>query len=170
VSIENVCGYDVTTYTDTLFSFSAGSGALRSQNIMIRNSGRVNGALGSGAYDVFCASGTQAILIENVGSETGASSYNTPSAYTTIIGGEGSTGFVKSPSLTAAGIAPTPANARFIGGSTIGGSPASGTWNALDTYIDSAGTIWVCTTAGTPGTWTAAGTSQTAYYLRMFAV
>lgn len=47
--------------------------------------------------------------------------------------------------------------ARFVGG-TISGPPAEGTWQQNDYCIDSEGVMWICTEAGTPGTWRA--TSQ----------
>ena len=42
---------------------------------------------------------------------------------------------------------------RHAGGTT-NGAPTSGTFAVGDFIIDLSGTIWVCTTAGTPGTWT----------------
>ena len=41
---------------------------------------------------------------------------------------------------------------RFVGGTT-NGSPASGTFAVGDFIVDATSSIWVCTTAGTPGTW-----------------
>lgn len=46
------------------------------------------------------------------------------------------------------------AAARFAGGTTSG-APASGTFAVGDFVVDHAGAIWVCTVAGTPGTWAA---------------
>lgn len=37
------------------------------------------------------------------------------------------------------------------------GAPSSGTWATGDLIIDSGGASWLCTTAGTPGTWSAGG-------------
>ena len=42
---------------------------------------------------------------------------------------------------------------RYVGG-TANGAPTSGTFAVGDFIVDQTGTIWVCTTAGTPGTWT----------------
>lgn len=42
---------------------------------------------------------------------------------------------------------------RYVGG-TVSGAPVSGTFDAGDFVIDRSGTIWICTNAGTPGTWT----------------
>ena len=41
---------------------------------------------------------------------------------------------------------------RYAGGTTSG-APASGTFSKGDFVIDQTGTIWVCTVAGSPGTW-----------------
>jgi hypothetical protein len=42
-----------------------------------------------------------------------------------------------------------------IGNSTtVGGAPTTGAWARGDQWLDSAGVVWTCTTAGTPGTWT----------------
>ncbi|MGW0550573.1 hypothetical protein [Streptomyces altiplanensis] len=42
---------------------------------------------------------------------------------------------------------------RFVGRRTASGPPATGTWAAGDTVQDAAGAWWLCTAAGTPGTW-----------------
>jgi hypothetical protein len=42
-----------------------------------------------------------------------------------------------------------------IGNSTTtAGAPTTGTWAIGDQWLDSAKVLWVCTAAGTPGTWT----------------
>lgn len=49
----------------------------------------------------------------------------------------------------------SPANSGTGGycGQSVG-APSTGTWNAGDFVTDSSnGKIWMCTTAGTPGTW-----------------
>jgi hypothetical protein len=159
MTVDSVCSYDVTTYNDSLFSFGAGTGSLRSETVTVRNCGRAGGTLGSGAYDVYCAPATQAILIENVGPETGSGSgaygaYSLQGAYATVINGVDLFGYVQSGSLTAFGIASTdPAPSRLVGGSTVSGAPTAGAWNALDVYTDASGVLWICTVGGTPGTW-----------------
>jgi len=35
----------------------------------------------------------------------------------------------------------------------VPGAPTSGSWNKGEIVIDSVGVAWICTTAGTPGTW-----------------
>ncbi|HJQ08017.1 MAG TPA: right-handed parallel beta-helix repeat-containing protein [Candidatus Saccharimonadales bacterium] len=44
---------------------------------------------------------------------------------------------------------------RYAGG-TVSGAPSSGTFLLGDFVIDQTGNIWICTAAGTPGTWKAA--------------
>lgn len=46
----------------------------------------------------------------------------------------------------------------YVGG-TASGAPSSGTFALGDFVIDQTGQVWVCTTAGTPGTWTKVGVS-----------
>lgn len=48
------------------------------------------------------------------------------------------------------------AASRYVG-ATASGSPATGTFAIGDFVVDRTGKIWVCTTAGTPGTWTQVG-------------
>jgi len=62
------------------------------------------------------------------------------------------------------------ANARVglavpgIGNSTVtAGPPTSGTYARGDQWLDSAGIVWTCTTAGTPGTWYCAPGTELAY-------
>lgn len=47
---------------------------------------------------------------------------------------------------------------RLIG-ATASGAPASGTWAQCDFAVDAAGKIWICTVAGTPGTWVQSGSA-----------
>ena len=47
---------------------------------------------------------------------------------------------------------------RFVGGTTSG-APTSGTFAVGDFVIDRTAAIWICTVAGTPGTWSAIGGS-----------
>lgn len=45
------------------------------------------------------------------------------------------------------------ANIRLAGRRATTGAPTTGTWAAGDAIQDSAGTWWLCTISGTPGTW-----------------
>ncbi len=70
-----------------------------------------------------------------------------------------SAGLVTTPALSPSGLTGATAASRYVGG-TNSGAPASGTFAVGDYVIDQTGKIWICTAAGTPGTWTA-GTGVT---------
>ncbi|MDX3637679.1 hypothetical protein PV728_47415 [Streptomyces europaeiscabiei] len=55
------------------------------------------------------------------------------------------------------------ANIRFCGRRATTGAPAAGDWTAGDAVQDSVGTWWLCTTGGTPGTWTTPPATPTAH-------
>ena len=65
---------------------------------------------------------------------------------TTITGGGGTNGLPM-------GLTGATAATRYVGGTTSG-APTTGTFAVGDFVVDQSGTVWVCTTAGTPGTWT----------------
>lgn len=54
------------------------------------------------------------------------------------------------------GLTGATAPARFVGG-TVSGAPVSGTFAKGDFIVDESGSVYVCTTAGTPGTWAQVG-------------
>lgn len=51
------------------------------------------------------------------------------------------------------GLTGATAATRYVG-ATTSGAPISGTFAVGDYIIDQSGKVWICTTAGTPGTWT----------------
>ena len=57
------------------------------------------------------------------------------------------------PYLTVTGVGNATSATRYVGGTSVG-APTTGTFAAGDWIVDLTGTIWVCLTAGTPGTWT----------------
>ena len=62
------------------------------------------------------------------------------------------TGEVVAPDFKVSGLTGATAETRYVGGTT-NGAPTSGTFAVGDFIVDQTATIWVCTTAGTPGTW-----------------
>lgn len=66
------------------------------------------------------------------------------------------TGIPVTPALSITGLTGAVAGGRFVG-ATSSGAPVSGTFLVGDSVIDRSGAIWICTTAGTPGTWAEAG-------------
>jgi hypothetical protein len=57
------------------------------------------------------------------------------------------------PDYAPTGLTGATAVSRYAG-ATARGAPASGTFAVGDFIIDQTGSIWICTTAGSPGTWT----------------
>jgi len=62
------------------------------------------------------------------------------------------TGNVTAPAHIASGLTGATAASRYVG-ATTNGAPTSGTFAVGDFIVDQTSTFWVCTTAGTPGTW-----------------
>ena len=63
------------------------------------------------------------------------------------------------PTLSATGIGGSTSPSRYVG-ATTGGAPASGTYKVGDWAADTSGSFWMCTVAGTPGTWVKIGGSS----------
>ena len=66
------------------------------------------------------------------------------------------TGQLIVPDLSVSGLTGATAASRYVG-ATASGAPTAGTFAVGDFVIDQTGKVWVCTTAGTPGTWTQVG-------------
>jgi hypothetical protein len=128
---------------------------------------RLSGTLGTGVYDINCHSFYSGKLEQCGGSINfnsdpyivtvscdDATYYNRPAGSTDISARSG----ITSAMLAATGfVGATPAStgARLTGGSSAtAGHPTAGTFLAGDIWVDSAGTVWTCTSGGTPGTWT----------------
>jgi hypothetical protein len=86
------------------------------------------------------------------------SSSNTPVAYVDHSGDITSVATITGQVVTSSGLTGATAASRYVGGTTSG-APTSGTFNLGDFVIDQTGKVWVCTTAGTPGTWSQASGS-----------
>jgi microcystin-dependent protein len=65
---------------------------------------------------------------------------------------------VSAPALIAAGLTGATSASRYAG-ATASGAPGSGTFFKGDFIVDQTGTVWICTVAGTPGTWVDVGAS-----------
>jgi hypothetical protein len=78
-------------------------------------------------------------------------------------------GEIQGSDLKAGGLTGATQASRYVG-ATASGAPSSGTFAIGDYVIDRTGQIWICTAAGTPGTWTAvagSGGSVTSVALTM---
>lgn len=72
----------------------------------------------------------------------------------TVTGNETVSGTSAAVSYAAAGLTGA-VNASRYAGATAGGAPTTGTFAVGDFVIDRTGAIWICTAAGSPGTWVA---------------
>ena len=63
------------------------------------------------------------------------------------------TGAVTSPDFVASGLTGATGGYRWVGSKTTSGAPTSGTFAVGDMMWDITATLWICTIAGTPGTW-----------------
>jgi hypothetical protein len=69
-------------------------------------------------------------------------------------------GEIQGGDLKAGGLTGATQVSRYVG-ATTSGAPTSGTFAVGDYVVDRTGKFWVCTTAGTPGTWTQVGSGGT---------
>lgn len=63
------------------------------------------------------------------------------------------TGPLTAPGYGSSGLTGATAASRYVG-ATASGAPGSGTFLLGDFVVDQSGSFWVCTVAGSPGTWT----------------
>jgi len=63
---------------------------------------------------------------------------------------------ITTPAASVTGFTGATTPTRYVGG-VNGAAPTTGVFQTGDYVVDATGTIWVCTTAGTPGTWTSVG-------------
>ncbi len=71
------------------------------------------------------------------------------------------TGSITTPAVALSGLTGSTAASRLVG-ATATGAPSSGAHSVGDVAIDQTGKIWVCTSAGTPGTFVQVGAGGTA--------
>lgn len=71
-------------------------------------------------------------------------------------------GTFTSTAVIASGLTGATSASRYVG-ATASGAPATGTFSVGDWVIAQNGYIWICTTAGSPGTWSQLGAAGTVY-------
>jgi hypothetical protein len=65
---------------------------------------------------------------------------------------------ITAPAFVASGLTGATAASRYAG-ATTSGAPTSGSFGVGDFVIDETGQLWVCTAAGSPGTWIGVGSN-----------
>jgi len=114
------------------------------------------GAVTGGATAAAGSAGTLA-LSDHVHSTSNLALLDTANTFTTSLTVQA--GSITAPAVSISGLTGATAASRYVG-ATASGAPASGTFLLGDHVIDQAGSIHVCTTGGTPGTWVQPGTSR----------
>jgi hypothetical protein len=143
------------------YSFTKSNAGYACENIQVHG-GRAGGVTAGTTFsDFYADTNSSNILIDSLGQFGTPPVITSPAAETTLsnitVSGLTPAGFT-APSLTAAGMYSGNVGSRLVGGSTSAtGAPATGAYNALDIWVDSAGVPWICTAAGSPGTWVQPG-------------
>lgn len=75
------------------------------------------------------------------------------------LAGDTMSGELVVPDLSVSGLTGAVSGARFVG-ATASGAPTSGTFSIGDWIVDRGGNMWVCTVAGSPGTWVSVGSGR----------
>lgn len=99
------------------------------------------------------------IIGRAAGAGTGVPTALTPTQTAAIIAGEAITGT----SFEATGLTGATENTRLVG-ATTSGAPVSGTFAVGDVVVDVTGQLWVCTVAGSPGTFVGVGAGRALGY------
>lgn len=95
-------------------------------------------------------------VVQIDGGSAPANMVTTDSTQTGLTGDKTSSGIWKAGVLSVAGLTGAVSASRYVG-ATASVAPSTGTFAAGDFVIALTGTIWVCTVAGSPGTWIAVG-------------
>lgn len=73
------------------------------------------------------------------------------------------TAAVAAPDFAPSGLTGAVQSSRYVG-ATTSGAPASGSFSVGDYVVDRSGKFWICTTAGSPGTWTNTASGVPAFF------
>lgn len=93
--------------------------------------------------------------------ESGVTNLSTDLAAKAPVASPSFTGSASAPTFAASGLTGSAAASRYVG-ATSSGAPASGPHLVGDWSVDQTGAIWICTVAGTPGTFAQVGAGGTA--------
>jgi len=125
-------------------------------------------AAGAGSTGAVADAGhthTASPFASTVTTGTGWGYDSTPGTGTAAARDDHAHGTPANPTGLALGLTGATAACRLVG-ATTGGAPTSGSFDLGDVVVDQTGKFWICTTAGTPGTWTeVGGTSTLSTYL-----
>lgn len=154
----DTCAHWDTTATSDVYHFQTSNTGYPCRNIIVR--GGRGGAVSGGAYNFFADSNTSNVLLDSFGAGWAAPAViSSPATQTTIVNPTvtwaGDPFTSSAPGFSAVGInTAVSAGTRLVGATASG--PPTGSSNAYlvgDYVVDRTGAIWICTVAGSPGTW-----------------
>ncbi len=130
-------------YVGSTTTGSPGSGTFAVGDFVIARDGHIYVCTTAGSPGTWSDVGSAGSPVSSVFARTGA-----------VVAGNADYLAVASGGLTGATTA-----SRYVGGTTTG-HPVSGTFSTGDFVIDQSGSLWICTSGGTPGTWVALGSAS----------
>ena len=158
-------GPQLTTNSLTISGALTVSGTISASNNKITNlaAGSIStDAVNYGQYltlsgNIGTISGSLVTLTGDVSTISGSLTTISGIAYSALpLTGGTMTGQLVAIDISVSGLTGATAPSRYVGGTTSG-APTTGTFAVGDFVIDQTGKVWVCTIAGTPGTWTIVG-------------
>lgn len=150
-----------TRYVGGTTSGAPVSGTFAVGDYVVAQNGHIFVCTGAGTPGTWVDAGSSGNLVSSVFTRTGAVTAQTgdyTAAQVTNAADKSSgsqqnfTGEVKSPDFVAGGLTGATAASRYVG-ATASGAPASGTFSKGDYVVTQDGHFYICTTAGSPGTW-----------------
>lgn len=154
-----------TRYVGATTTGAPASGTFAKGDFVVSQDGNVWVCTVAGTPGTWVDSGSVGNLVTSVFGRTGvvaATSGDYTAAQVTNAADKSSgstqtfTSAVAAPDFAPSGLTGATAASRYVG-ATASGAPASGTFAVGDVIVDQTGKLFVCTVAGTPGTWVAVG-------------
>ena len=155
-----------TKYAGGTASGAPGSGTFTAGDWIVTTGGDLYVCTSGGTPGTWSRVGSYLLGANNTWSGTNAFNNAITGSGTINLTGTGTGsvgGTFTATALIASGLTGATQASRYVG-ATTSGAPASGTFAVGDFSIARDGAIWVCTGAGTPGTWVQIGAVGTVYY------
>lgn len=149
----NMCAHWDTAATSDIYHFETSKTGYPCRSIIVR--GGRGGAVTGGANNFYADAACTNILLDSFGQGWATPAVvNSPASQTTIVNPNVTSSLTAiAPGFSIQGINSAVAAGTRIVGATTSGAPNSGTYLKGDVAIDQTGFLWICTAAGSPGTW-----------------
>lgn len=142
-----------TRYVGATTSGAPGSGTFAVGDFAVAQNGHIWVCTTAGSPGTWTDAGTAGSVV--IDSTTGDIAASPGTAAAGSIGKAADAGHVhpQPTNFAPTGVTGATAASKYVG-ATASGSPGSGTHALGDFTVDQTGSFWICTTAGSPGTWT----------------